>query len=879
MTKLSDRNILRRLEYWPLLVSLLSAGLATLFLVALIRFTPDQSRHFLIFIAGLFPVLFVLTRLMIRPRERGIARYWKSFREGRRLTDHNAIRRSYGQIMNHPRFLFLQGLGFWTAGTLLVASYMALFQGVSGFSFLKICFAGLSSGTLSSFFLFHVSKRILCPVRESFQTYRDVEEIAKHVQRITLRTKLLATFVSLVFVTLAFSALMFYEQTLRAVERTRLDASHPVFDSIRSELSRIPFADAGLPDLGAIARRAGLAPDYAVALFDAGGKQLAFAGEERPEGTGSQRLSTSNRGSGKGLSPGHVILEDQVPGKGWRLALTAPTGLAKDQESSLHRMLAVQLLLSLLVAIGLAVLAANDVNNALRSMAQWSRRVALGDLSTTLSVESEDELGQLAHSLSDMSRRLRRMFLHVLETSDGVEKMSTEVSAVAQVVAIASDEQNSSVLEATSVFEEINASIRGIAEHTEHLSVSAEESSSSILEMGATVEEVSGNMESLSRSVDESVSSMEEMTGAIREVARNVEGLSEVAEATGASMEEMAASVRQVEENAVDSRRLSLEMVKAAETGSERVFATISGIEAIRSSSEEAQQVISSLGRRAEEIGDILDVIDDVAEETNLLALNAAIIAAQAGEHGRGFSVVANEIKDLADRVGASTKEIGKVIKAVQDESENAISAVRRGGEMVAEGERLSRDAGRALEEIMVSARSSGELIGEIAQAATDQAKGSHSVVVAMEHVRDLVSQIRGAMEEQSRGSDQVMAASISMRDIAQQVKGTIHEQARGSGRITVSIENIRDMVQQINGAIQEQRHGTEQAVEALGHIRERAEQNQDAAGKMSGVVEGMVAQANVLKREVSRFGLRKDRDDSDPDTADPPVPEVKPSS
>ena len=878
MTKLSDLNILRRLEYWPLLVSLLSAGLAACFLVVLIRFTPDQSRNFLIFLAGLFPVLFVLTRLMIRPREREIARYWKSVREGRSLTDHDAVRHSYGQIINHPRFLFLQGLCFWAAGTLLVASYMAFFQGISGFSFLKICFAGLSSGTLSSFFLFHVSKRILCPVRESFQTYHGVDDIAKHVKRITLRTKILATFVSLVFISLAFSALMFYEQTLRAVERTRIDASRPVFDAIRSELSRIPLADAGLVDLGAIARRAGLDPGYAVGLFDAGGKQVAFAGEERPGKTGFRGLSSFNRGPGEGLNPGHAILAEQVPGKGWRLALKVPTGLAKAQESGLHRMFVGQLLLSLLVAIGLAVLAANDVNHALRGMAQWSGRVALGDLGTTLNVESEDELGQLSHSLSDMSRRLRKMFIHVLKTSDDVEKMSSEVSSVSRAVAVASDEQSSSVLEATSVFEEINASIRGIAEHTEHLSVSAEESSSSILEMGATVEEVSENVECLSRSVDESVASMEEMTGAIREVARNVEGLSEVAEATGASMEEMAASVKQVEGTAVDSRRLSIEVVKAAETGSERVLATISGIEAIRSSSEEAQQVITSLGRRAEEIGDILDVIDNVAEETNLLALNAAIIAAQAGEHGRGFSVVADEIKDLADRVGASTKEIGRVIKAVQDESENAISAVRRGGEMVTEGERLSRDAGSALEEITASAHTSGEMIGEIAQAATEQAKGSHSVVVAMEHVRELVSQIRGAMEEQSRGSDQVMSASISMRDIARQVKGTIHEQSRGSGRITVSIENIRDMVQQINGAIQEQRQGTEQAVEALDHIRERAEQNQDTAGKMSGVVEEMVTQAGVLKREVSRFQLRKARDDGDSDTADPPAREVKPS-
>jgi methyl-accepting chemotaxis protein len=143
-----------------------------------------------------------------------------------------------------------------------------------------------------------------------------------------------------------------------------------------------------------------------------------------------------------------------------------------------------------------------------------------------------------------------------------------------------------------------------------------------------------------------------------------------------------------------------------------------------------------------------------------------------------------------------------------------------------------------------------------------------------MERVREMVTQIRGAMEEQSRGSEQVMGASMSMRDVAQQVKGTIHEQARGSGRITQNIENIRDMVQQINGAIQEQRRGTEQAVLALEHIRERAERNHDSARQMSGVVQGMVAQADMLKTEVGRFRTNGSGDENGPGTPSAVIPE-----
>jgi methyl-accepting chemotaxis protein len=612
---------------------------------------------------------------------------------------------------------------------------MWIFQGLKPYDASKILFAGVSAGYLSSMFLFFLVKSLLTPVRDTFRVYRDVEGLADGVARVTLRLKLLVTFVSLVCLTLTFSAMMFYERTQRALSKADVQMGRPVFNRLLDHVAQLPEDQISEEGLRLLARDAGLEHTAAAFVFDLEGNPVATTGEERLR---HFVLDAASRPEGEQPSSFHrptSTLATRVPGRPWHLAIFFPARLVAQGQAELSQTLFVQLALSLSIAIGLAVLAANDVNQAIQKIGAWSKRVARGNLGAPLEIEGEDELGELSVYLSNMSRRLGQMILQVRSTTAGVEKMSSDVETVGQAVMNSSEEQTSGVLEATSVFEEMSASIKGIAENTERLSVSAEESSSSILEMGATVDEVSGNMEGLSRSVEESVSSIEQMTSAVREVARNVEGLAEVAEQTSSSMDEMATTIKQVEENALESRRLSEEMVGASQQGSERMSATIVGIEAIRGASEEAQRVITSLGRRAEEIGEIVDVIDEVAEETNLLALNAAIIAAQAGEHGRGFSVVADEIKDLAERVGSSTKEIGKLIRAVQDESGNAVGAVRRGSELVAEGERLSQDAGRALEEITTSARRSGEMIGEIAQATAEQSKGSESVVLAMERV------------------------------------------------------------------------------------------------------------------------------------------------
>jgi methyl-accepting chemotaxis protein len=351
-------------------------------------------------------------------------------------------------------------------------------------------------------------------------------------------------------------------------------------------------------------------------------------------------------------------------------------------------------------------------------------------------------------------------------------------------------------------------------------------------------------------------SSIDRIIESVRRVVESADDLSAAADETAGGLEQMAATMVQVDQNAAGTASLSTRVIDAAERGRERVQETIEGMESIRTATEQAQGVIGSLGRRVESIGTILSVIDDVAEETNLLALNAAIIAAQAGDQGRAFSVVADEIKDLADRVLENTQEIGALIRAVQAESQSASLAMERGVQRVHGGVSLAAEAGVALDEITEAARQSGEHLQGIVGAVKEQAVASGHVVGLMERVRGRVDQIRKAGIQHERGNEVVRRSSLAMREVAQQVAETTREQAKGSATIARSVERVRDAVAEIHQALTQQGTSSGDAVEFLELVHARTRSHDESASTLAEATSGLLRNAQGLRASIRRFHL-----------------------
>jgi methyl-accepting chemotaxis protein len=292
----------------------------------------------------------------------------------------------------------------------------------------------------------------------------------------------------------------------------------------------------------------------------------------------------------------------------------------------------------------------------------------------------------------------------------------------------------------------------------------------------------------------------------------------------------------------------------AEQLGMRSIEKTIEGMGRIESTARRTSEVVNRLGKRAENIGSILTVIEDITDQTGLLALNAAILAAQAGEHGRGFAVVAAEIRDLASRTAASTQEIGNLIASVQEESREAVGVMQEEVAMVADGVRLAGDAGDALRKIVERAGRSREMSRSISRAAGEQTQGIRQVSEAVDKINQMTHQIAKAANEQRVGSEQIARAAEKMRELTRFAKNSTGEQAKGGKEISVAVENITGKIGMVNRTSEEMQTGSDLIVHAIERIKVIAKSNADLAAGLNVSMQVMAGQSESLKKEIEKF-------------------------
>jgi methyl-accepting chemotaxis protein len=233
--------------------------------------------------------------------------------------------------------------------------------------------------------------------------------------------------------------------------------------------------------------------------------------------------------------------------------------------------------------------------------------------------------------------------------------------------------------------------------------------------------------------------------------------------------EDMAATSNDIAHNCLSAAENSNQASITARSGAEVVRQTTVGMQLIADRVRDAAKTVENLGSRSEQIGEIIGTIEDIADQTNLLALNAAIEAARAGEQGRGFAVVADEVRALAERTTRATREIGEMIKAIQDETRGAIVAMEQGVQQVGKGTEEAAKSGRALSEILDQINAVTMQVNQIATAAEEQTATTGEISGKMQQITDVVQQT-------SRGAQESVAAAAQLNGNAEEMQRLVRQ-------------------------------------------------------------------------------------------------------
>lgn len=493
----------------------------------------------------------------------------------------------------------------------------------------------------------------------------------------------------------------------------------------------------------------------------------------------------------------------------------------------------------------------------LKKAVSITEAVATGDLTVAIPAGGGDEAGKLLESLRTMVTELRGMISRVSGSAENVQGISAALSAEAAGAVAAARRQQGKVIETSSYVETIAGKAEEIENETQRLARAASESSASILEMTATTEEVALNAERLTSLIAEVTASIMQSATASGEIGDHTVALVSSSMSTASSILEMEAATNTVKGNALLTAEVAEVVERDALKGVEAVRAMRQGISEIRASSGVTNQVIATLTARTHEIGAISSVIDDIAKRTALLALNASIIAAQAGQHGKAFAVVAEEIKMLASSTARSTSEIAGLIAGVQEETERAVTALKETDQRIAAGEELSSRSGAALEQIVSGVSTARSHISGIARATAEQAKGTGLIREAMDRVTDMTERIERAIREQSGAKEAIMTASEQMKELAVQFQWATREQSKVGRDISNSILDVSDMSQKIEKACAVQAQESTQIAAAVAEINADADRCLQAAALLEAGAAKLTGQVGVLREGTGAFRLQ----------------------
>jgi methyl-accepting chemotaxis protein len=478
---------------------------------------------------------------------------------------------------------------------------------------------------------------------------------------------------------------------------------------------------------------------------------------------------------------------------GWSLLSEQDTAVAFEELNGMRQLILWSLLGFAVLVIVISLLVSNSLTQPIRQMAGVAQRLAGGDVEQTVDYHSKDEMGYLAEAFRTMIDFQKAMVMTATAVADG--DLSVEVKPKSERDRFG-HALNVMIESLRGTITQVADSASSVEDSAGKLAQAAEQAGLATSQIANTIQQVARGTTQQSAGISRTAESVEVMSRMIGSVSQGSKEQAVSVNQSAAITEQISTTILKVADNAQAVTRESAEAARYARTGAQTVADTIKVMESIKQKVGQSAVKVRELGTRSDQIGAIVETIDDIAAQTNLLALNAAIEAARAGEHGKGFAVVADEVRKLAERSSSATREVASLIKGIQVTVGEAVASMNDGAREVEKGVAQAGGSGTALEEILKAAESVYQQAEQAARSAASMSSAANELVSSMDMVSRVAEENASTAQEMSGHSNTVTQEIENIASVSEENSAAVEE-------VSASAQEMNTQVEQVTAAAQ----------------------------------------------------------------------------
>ncbi len=462
-----------------------------------------------------------------------------------------------------------------------------------------------------------------------------------------------------------------------------------------------------------------------------------------------------------------------------------------DFDTAITKVISASIILGVIVAglaFGIGIILSRGITKPLSNILQAALNISGGDLNQSLENQSKDEIGQLTDTF-------RKMIAYLFNMANVARKIADNDLSESVTPKSAKDELGNSFAKMIAglrdAVSQIAENANAVTIAASQLTTAAEQSGEATSQIATTIQQVALGTAQQTEGVTKTSASVEQMGRAIDGVAKGAQEQAKAISQASQITSRINTAIEQVAANAQAVTRDSAQAATYSRDGAKTVKETINGMEAIRSKVGLSATKVEEMGTRSEEIGAIVETIEDIASQTNLLALNAAIEAARAGEQGKGFAVVADEVRKLAERSSLATKEIAALIKGIQKTVSEAVTAMQASAQEVELGVTRAHSAGEVLDNILGAAESVYKQAEEAGNTAAKVGAAAAELVEAVDAVSAVIEENTAATEEMAANSSELTQAIENIASVSEENSASVEEVSASTEEVSAQVEEV----------------------------------------------------------------------------------------